>query len=98
MSSRDHESELPTVLQRRHTDEYAAPAYTDADRRVIARLESSSPEAADRVGRTLAAYSASRLGPAAGPRAINEEGGAEFYAVQPYATADTVPADPAPAS
>ena len=53
MSSRDHESELPTVLQRRHTDEYAAPAYTDADRRVIARLESSSPEAADRVHAAL---------------------------------------------
>ncbi len=77
----------PSILRRSQTDEYAAPAYTDADRRVLRATHAAGSAAAERLGVGNAPYWGSRFGTAAGLRALDAEYG-DFYAVPPEAVVD----------
>ncbi len=71
---------LPMFMQRRNSDEYVAPTYSERDERVIAsiceRLHDGRP------GRSaLRERARGRVGTAVGLRALNEEWGADFFEV-----------------
>ena len=86
---------IPTLLQRRSSDEYVAPQYTDLDRRVVSRIKNEGLDAARRAVRPLADYWASRLGTASALRALNDAWGHDFYKVPSEATVDQEAADAA---
>ena len=76
---------IPPLLRHRHTDEFPAPPWSDADRRVLARLSRSSAHAS----------LDDRCGTAATLRAIDAEAGGGFYAVPAEAERDHTAADDA---
>lgn len=76
---------LPVVLQRRHSDEFEAPAYSARDRAEIARVSERGPRDARRIALELEPYWASRHGTAAGLRAIDAMFEETFYVVPPEA-------------
>ncbi len=78
----------PSFLQQRSTDEYEAPPRSEAENRVLARASLVGEAAAPRAGVPQASYWQSRLGTAAGLRALNEEHGSRFYQVPEEATLD----------
>ena len=78
----------PMFLRRLSTDEYNAPAHQPVDKRAIARSEQTVEDKSDLVGISRQRYRASRLGTAAGLRALNAEWGENFYAVPEEATVD----------
>jgi predicted TIM-barrel fold metal-dependent hydrolase len=86
---------LPAILQRRHTDEFSAPAYTVRDRAAIARLVARGPATAKKLGMSLPDYWSSRTGTAAGLLALNEAHAGEYYHVPRAAAADRAAADAA---
>jgi len=86
---------LPTILQRRHTDEYVAGPYGSAERAAIARVLSTGPDAARRLGMSLGDYWSSRAGTAAGLLALNDSAGERFYQVPQEAALDRAAADAA---
>src|SRR5262245_23747189 len=86
---------LPTFLERRSTDEYAAPPRTATERRVAARVLAGGEAAARRLGVTRRAWAASRRGTAAGLLGLNAEAGREFYRVPREAALDAGAADAA---
>jgi hypothetical protein len=75
------------------TDEYTPPGLDEVQRRTVRRVLERGPDDSSRSGRTLADYWSSRLGTAAGLRAINEEAGANYYGVPAEATIDQESAD-----
>lgn len=83
----------PTFLERRGTDEYQPPPYTAADRRVIAASHAVGTSSAKKHAIDPEHHWASRLGTAAGLRALNAEWGEEFYRVPPEAVDDLAAAD-----
>ncbi len=86
---------LPSILERRSTDEYAAPPRTAREERAVARVHDAGPDAARRVGIPVHAWAAGRRGTAAGLRALNAEAGREFYFVPLEAVHDLGAADAA---
>jgi hypothetical protein len=87
MSRRGRRS-LPTILQRRHTDEFEPPPYDRHELAAAYRTLARSDEDARHVGLQEPAYARSRRGTAAGLRALNEEYGERFYEVPPEAALD----------
>src|SRR5262249_21670377 len=83
------------VLQRRSSDEFSAPAYTDRDRRMLARVQTEGPELAGRLHVRLSDFWSGRLGTAAALRAVDEAWGGGFYRVPPEAALDRAAADEA---
>jgi predicted TIM-barrel fold metal-dependent hydrolase len=80
-------------LKRLHTDEFDALRYREVDLRVIAQTAERVKAGADRAGLPPSSVAKSRLGTAAGLRAINEEAGADFYQVPDDAARDEATAD-----
>jgi hypothetical protein len=91
----DEEPELPSIVRRLSTDEYEAPPLDASQRKAQVDLIAGGPEAAKRVNRPLADYWSSRLGTAAGLRALNGVAGQECYIVPPEAELDQAAADDA---
>ena len=83
----------PVFLQRRGTDEYVPLPFDEGQRRAVRQVLERGPSDAARSGRALGDYWSSRLGTAAGLRAINEETGAVFFDVPPEATVEQDAAD-----
>lgn len=79
---------LPPLLQRRPTDEFAPPPYTERDKRVIARVVEKGPANSRRLGAVLADYWSSRTGTAAGLLELNRAAGCDFYQLPPEAALD----------
>jgi hypothetical protein len=86
---------LPVLLQRRSTDEYAAPPFTARDRRVRALVAEAIETNAEALERSPHFYAASRVGTAAGLLALNDEFGDDYYRVPPEAALDGDAADAA---
>jgi hypothetical protein len=74
-----HRVAIPTFLQRRHTDEFSPPDYTQRDRSVISRVAEEGPETARRTARALGDYWAGRNGTAAGLIEIDRAAGGGYY-------------------
>jgi uncharacterized protein len=85
--------QIPSVLRRLSTDEYDPPPYDEQQRQAVAKVVDTGPDSARRVSRPLADYWTSRLGTAAGLRALNESFGVKCYDVPVEATADQDAAD-----
>ncbi len=79
---------LPLPLQRRGTDEFVSPSYGRRDRRVLRAFLDGAAENARCVGRSLAAWSASRRGTAAALLAVNHASGGRFFDVPDEAPRD----------
>lgn len=77
---------LPLVLQRRHSDEFVAAPFGSRDRAVLGAAGQAGTQAAARLGVPVESYWASRLGTAAGLRAIDARFEETFYSVPPEAT------------
>lgn len=86
---------IPTLLQRRSTDEYVAPPYSGLERYVVSRIKNEGVDSARRAVRPLGDYWASRLGTASALRALNDAWGHNFYKVPAEATVDQEIADAA---
>ena len=86
---------LPSVLQRKGTDEFVPPAYSPAELAAVHQVAEQSPDRARRVKASTRAYARSRLGTAAALRAINEQRGGDFYHVPAEAALDQAAADAA---
>ena len=86
---------VPPLLRHRHSDEFAPPPWTPADRRAVERVTRAAESAAARAGLTARAWLDSRLGTAATLRAIDAEAGGGFYAVPAEAEHDRAAADAA---
>src|SRR5262249_18305445 len=69
---------LPSILRRIGTDEHEPPPLDEAQRRTARAVFTCGPDDAARAGRPLGDYWSSRLGTAAGLRAINDAAGAAF--------------------
>lgn len=78
----------PTILQALHTDEFGPVALTPRDHRSIQRVADAGANAAQALRVTEPEWARSRLGTAAGLRALNAEHGAEFYRVPIEADTD----------
>jgi hypothetical protein len=76
------------MLQRRHTDEFAPPAYSRRDLEVIDRVVRDGPRSAERTGATLGDYWSGRTGTAAGLIGLNRAAGCDFYRVPSEAAVD----------
>lgn len=72
---------LPVVLQRRHSDEFDAAPYNDRDRRSLSVVLDAGTDDAKRTDHSLEDYWSSRLGTAAGLRAIDAQFSETFYDV-----------------
>ncbi|MEP7045384.1 MAG: hypothetical protein ABI949_01825 [Ilumatobacteraceae bacterium] len=83
MAKTDDENapELPSILQRLDTDEYDAPPYDTTQQQAVVSVAESGENDARAIRRNLGDYWSSRLGTAAGLRALNEAFGAEYYDV-----------------
>jgi predicted TIM-barrel fold metal-dependent hydrolase len=79
---------LPTFLERRSSDEYAAPARTPREERAVARFVAQGEGAARRGGLSFGAWASGRRGTAAGLLALNAEAGRVFYRVPDEAVRD----------
>jgi predicted TIM-barrel fold metal-dependent hydrolase len=86
---------IPPLLQHRHTDEFPAPGWSDADRRAVDRVSIAAEHEAGRVGLDAQAYVEHRCGTAATLRAIDAEAGGGFYSVPAEAEHDRTAADDA---
>ncbi|MCE2391237.1 MAG: amidohydrolase family protein [Proteobacteria bacterium] len=86
---------IPTILQRRHSDEFAPPAYSARDRRVIGSVVRRGEIDAPRLALPLGDYWAGRHGTAAGLIALNDACGERFYEVPPEAALDRAAAEEA---
>ena len=86
---------LPTLLQRRGTDEFAPPPQGPVGRRAQARVLRDGPSSARRIGLGLGDYWAGRCGTAAGLLALNEACGERFYEVPDEAASDRAAAEEA---
>ncbi len=84
---------IPSVLQRLSTDEYEAPRYDVTQRQAVENTTDAGPDTARRLARPLADYWSSRMGTAAGLRALNEAFGVECYHVPVEATMEQAAAD-----
>jgi uncharacterized protein len=80
-------------LQRLGTDEYVPLPLNEQQRRAARKVIERGPGDAARSGRVLADYWSSRLGTAAGLRAINEASEATFFEVPAEATLEQAAAD-----
>ena len=87
--------ELPRILQRRHTDEFTPPPYSDGEAAVVRRVLTRGPDDARRVGLSLADYWEGRHGTAAGLLELNTEFGDRFYELPDAAALDRAAADEA---
>jgi predicted TIM-barrel fold metal-dependent hydrolase len=95
MTSTIPPSLVPPLLRHRHTDEFDAPPWSDADRRAVDAIVTTSQRAASRVGLDARAYVESRRGTAATLRAVDAAAGGGYYAVPPEAEHDQAAADAA---
>lgn len=84
---------IPNVLQRLHTDEYVPPPYDPTQKEAVYRALDAGEDAARRRKTELDQYMSSRLGTAAGLRALNEAFGVECYDVPADACIDPATAD-----
>ena len=89
----DRPASPPVFLRNLGTDEHTPPPLDDAARQAVRKVVSRGPEDAMRTGRALGDYWSSRLGTAAGLRAINEEAGQTYYEVPAQAMLDPAAAD-----
>ncbi len=89
----DPRPDIPSILSRASTDEYDPPPYDDQQRQAVAGVVDTGPDAARRLSRPLGDYWSSRLGTAAGLRALNESFGVECYQVPVEATMEQAAAD-----
>lgn len=83
-----HTVPAPLFLRSLSTDEYSPQPYSQADLRVLHHTRASLDLAGKRLTRSPRALVETRLGTAAGLRALNEEYKAEFYQVPEAATVD----------
>jgi uncharacterized protein len=86
---------IPPLLRHRHTDEFPAPPWSDADERAVARVDEVAEHEAGRFGLDARAYVEHRCGTAATLRAIDADAGGGFYAVPAEAEHDQAAADDA---
>jgi predicted TIM-barrel fold metal-dependent hydrolase len=91
----DKVAEIPSILQRLHTDEYTAPGYDATQQAAVAAVVAAGESDARSVRRALGEYWSSRLGTAAGLRALNEAFDVSCYAVPPEAAFEQDAADEA---
>jgi uncharacterized protein len=84
---------LPSFLERRSSDEYAAPPLSPRDERARADTRERGAANAARTGVAPGAYWASRRGTAAGLRALNAAAGGEWYRVPAEAEVEADAAD-----
>ena len=75
------EHELPPLLRRLHTDEWSAAPRDAREERLAWQVRAAVRTIAEDQGLPTTLASATRRGTAAGLRALNDEWGAEFYAV-----------------
>jgi uncharacterized protein len=78
----------PLFLRRLSTDEFQPPPYTTADLRVLDCTRATLEMTGHRLEQSPSALVETRLGTAAGLRALNEEWGAEFFEVPADAAID----------
>ena len=83
------------MLRRLSTDEYDPPPYDHNQREALDKVVDCGPDSARRLSRPLGDYWSSRLGTAAGLRALNESFGVECYDVPAEATMEQAAADEA---
>jgi predicted TIM-barrel fold metal-dependent hydrolase len=93
MPSSDSAPEIPSLLQRLSTDEYDPPPYDDRQKAAVDATVRDGLDATRKLRRPLADYWSSRLGTAAGLRALNKSFGVECYRVPPAATHEQAAAD-----
>jgi uncharacterized protein len=93
MSSDDPAPEIPSLLRRLSTDEYDAPPYNDRQKAAVHATVQQSLDTVRRLRRPLADYWSSRLGTAAGLRALNQAFGVGCYEVPAAATIEQAAAD-----
>jgi predicted TIM-barrel fold metal-dependent hydrolase len=86
-------TEVPPLLRRAASDEYAPLPWSDRELRALARLARELPERARTVGMTTAEYRFDRRGTAATLRAIDAEHGGGFFVVPEAATMDPAAAE-----
>src|SRR5271154_4239023 len=84
---------IPTILQRLGTDEYVPTPLDAAQVAAIHHVVQDGEDSARRVRRDLGDYWSSRLGTAAGLRALNDEHGVTCYVVPEAATFEQAAAD-----
>ena len=89
----DRPASPPVFLRNLGTDEHTPPPLDDAARQAVRKVVARGQEDAMRTGRALGDYWTSRLGTAAGLRAINAEAGQTYYEVPAQATLDAAAAD-----
>ncbi|MGX7681295.1 amidohydrolase family protein [Jatrophihabitans sp. DSM 45814] len=78
----------PSILQNLHTEEFAAVPLTKHDLRGAANVAERGEAIAPKLGVSHREWAASRLGTAAGLRALNQEHGGAFYNVPQAAETD----------
>ncbi len=93
MSSDDPAPEIPSLLRRLSSDEYDAPPYNDPQKAAIDATVQESLDTVRKLRRPLADYWSSRLGTAAGLRALNQAFGVGCYEVPAEATYEPAAAD-----
>ncbi|MEI8001862.1 MAG: amidohydrolase family protein [Actinomycetes bacterium] len=86
---------VPPLLAHRHSDEFAPPAWTPRDRRVVHRVACTAARVAPRLGLSERAWLEGRTGTATTLRAIDAEAGGGYYSIDPAAESDPVAADAA---
>jgi uncharacterized protein len=91
----DDSPRIPSILSRSSTDEYEAPPYDEQQSQAVAGVRQAGPDAARRLARPLGSYWSSRLGTAAGLRALNEAFDVECFDVPVEATMEQAAADEA---
>jgi hypothetical protein len=83
----------PVFLRNIGTDEHRPPPLDEAQRMAIRKTVARGADDAARAGRALGDYWSSRLGTAAGLRAINEQAGQTFFEVPTEATLEQAAAN-----
>src|SRR5260221_10104734 len=84
---------LPSILQRLNSDEYSAPPYDATQQQAVDSVVESGEHDARTIRRNLGEYWSSRLGTAAGLRALNEAFGVACYEVPEEAAFEQAAAD-----
>jgi uncharacterized protein len=89
----EYQPRIPSILRQLSTDEYEPPPYDEKQLHAVDQVVGTGSDTARRLARPLADYWSSRLGTAAGLRALNESFGTDCFDVPVEATMEQEAAD-----